>query len=152
MSKKIKFAYCNVCKQEVETSKRKPLTTMQKLAWWMVSLGTLGVGLIAYGIYLSNRPKVYCPTCFTKLEYSDKPFIKPKKKYEDMTPKERILDKTGLKEEEQEEEELPKKKHEVKKRRKEEEIEDKKKLCPYCGETLDKEYATCPFCQSSLKK
>ncbi len=152
MTKKIKFAYCKVCKQEVETSKRKPLTTMQKLAWGMVIVGTLGIVAIAYGIYLSNRPKVYCPTCFTKLEYSDKPFVKPKKKREDMTPKERVLDKAGLIEEEPEEEEPPKKKSEVKQRKKEEEKEDKKVLCPYCGETLDEEYATCPFCQSAIKK
>ena len=68
----------------------------------MIIIGTLGIGAIIYGIYLSNRPKTYCPTCFTKLEYSDKPFIKPKKKREDMTPKERVLDKAGLIEEEPE--------------------------------------------------
>jgi hypothetical protein len=152
MSKKIKFAYCNVCKQEVETSKRKPLTTMQKLAWLMIGIGTVGIGAIVYGIYLSNRPKVYCPTCFTKLEYSDKPFIKPKKKREDMTPKERVLDKAGLLEEEPEEEEVPTKKQEPKKRKKDKGKEDIKSVCPYCGETLDGKYTTCPFCQSPLKK
>lgn len=152
MSKKIKFAYCKVCKQEVETSKRKPLTTMQKLAWVMIIIATLGIGAIVYGIYLSNRPKVYCPTCFTKLEYSDKPFIKPKKKREDMTPKERVLDKTGLLEEEPEVEEVPTKKQEPKKRKKEKGKEDIKSVCPYCGENLDGKYTTCPFCHSPLKK
>lgn len=151
MSKKIKFAYCKVCKQEVETSKRKPLTTMQKLAWAMIIIGTLGIGAIIYGIYLSNRPKVYCPTCFTKLEYSDKPFIKPKKKREDMTPKERVLDKAGLIEEEPEVEEVPTKKPEAKKRKKEEGKEKKVLKCPYCEEILDGKYATCPFCQAPLK-
>ncbi|MFX0021148.1 MAG: hypothetical protein ACFE9S_02405 [Candidatus Hermodarchaeota archaeon] len=152
MSKKIKFAYCKVCKQEVETSKRKPLTTMQKLLWGMIIIGTLGIAAIAYGFYLSNRPKVYCPTCFTKLEYSSKPFIKPKKKREDMTPKERVLDKAGLMEEEPEVEEAPTKKTETIKRKKEEDKEDIKSVCPYCGETLDDKYANCPFCQAPLKK
>ncbi|MFX1303192.1 MAG: hypothetical protein ACFE9X_07530 [Promethearchaeota archaeon] len=150
MSKKIKFAYCKVCKQEVEESVRNPLTTMQKVVWGIAIVGTLGIAAIAYGFYLSNRPKVYCPTCFTKLEYSDKPFVKPKKKREDMTPKERVLDKAGLIEE-PEEKEPSKKKPEAKKRKKEEKLEEKIRVCPYCGETLDKEYATCPFCQVPLK-
>ena len=82
MSKKIRYAYCSVCKHEVEKSSRKPLDTMQKIMWVIIIVGTLGLGLIAYAIYLSNRPKSYCPDCFTKLEYSDKPFVTPKKKRE----------------------------------------------------------------------
>jgi hypothetical protein len=139
MTKKIKFAYCSICKKEVEKSSRKPLDTMEKLLWIIVIIATLGIGAIAYVIYLSNKPKVYCPTCFTKLEYSDKPFVKPKKKREDMTPKERVLDKTSLKEG-AEKEDLP-----VKNKK------EKKQICPYCGATLDKEYTNCPFCQVSLK-
>ncbi|MFX0041098.1 MAG: hypothetical protein ACFFCY_15010 [Promethearchaeota archaeon] len=150
MTKKIKFAYCSVCKKEVEKSSRKPLDTTQKLVWIVIIVATLGIGAIAYGIYLSNRPKMYCPTCFTKLEYSDKPFIKPKKKSEDMTPKERILDKAEVKEEEKTEE-PSKEKLETKKRKKEEKEDEKKKICPYCGEKLGEEYAICPFCQASLK-
>ena len=150
MSKKIKFAYCKVCKQEVEESARNPLTTMQKVVWGIAIVGSLGLAAIGYGFYLSNRPKVYCPTCFTKLEYSDKPFEKPKKKREEMTPKERVLDKAGI-EKEPEKKLPPKKKPEVKKRKKKEEVEEKRIVCPYCGETLDEEYATCPFCQVSLK-
>ncbi len=151
MSKKIKFAYCKVCKQEVESSSRKPLETMQKILWAIIMVATLGIGAIAYAIYLSNRPKVYCPTCFTKLEYSDKPFVKPKKKREDMTPKERVLDKAGLIEEEPEIEESPNKEPETNKRKKEEKKDKKELVCPYCGETLDGQYATCPFCKVSLK-
>ena len=151
MSKtKIKFAYCKTCKQEVESSSRKPLDTMQKVLWGIAIVGTLGIAAIAYGVYLSNRPKVYCSTCFTKLEYSDKPFVKPKKERKDMTPKEKLLDKVGI-EEEEEIEETPKKKPEAKKKKKEEVSKEKKTICPYCGETLDEEYAVCPFCQVSLK-
>jgi len=151
MSKKIKYAYCKACKQEVDKAVRKPLDTMQKIAWGIGIVGTLGIAAVVYGIYLSNRPKIHCPTCFTKLEYSDKPFVKPKKERKDMTPKERVLDKAGIKEEEPEKILKSKKKPETKKRKKEEILEEKKKICPYCGETLDDEYATCPFCQVPLK-
>ncbi|UCC19815.1 MAG: hypothetical protein JSV62_00625 [Promethearchaeota archaeon] len=151
MSKKIKFAYCKVCKQEVEKSARKPLDTMQKVLWGIGIVGTAGILAIAYGVYLSNRPKVHCPNCFTKLEYSDKPFVKPKKKREDMTPKERVLDKIGIKEEEIEEIEQPKKEKKAKKKKNDEDLEKKRIVCPYCGETLEEESAICPFCQVSLK-
>jgi ferredoxin len=150
MSKKIKFAYCKTCKQEVEKSSRKPLETMQKLVWGIAIVGTIGIAAIAYGVYLSNRPKVYCPTCFSKLEYSDKPFEKPKKKREEMTPKERVLDKAGIMEE-PEEKPVPTKKPTARKKEKKEKKGDKELTCPYCGETLDEEYATCPFCQVPLK-
>ncbi|MCK4380824.1 MAG: hypothetical protein KAW51_06750 [Candidatus Lokiarchaeota archaeon] len=147
MSKKIRYAYCKVCKHEVEKSSRKPLDTTQKMTWVIISVATLGLGLIAYAIYLSNRPKAYCPECFTKLEYSDKPFEKPKKKRETMTPREKILDKAGLREET--EEEAVEKKPEPKK--KEKEKKKGKIFCEYCGEKLDDDYATCPFCQATLK-
>ena len=147
MTKKIRYAYCKVCKQEVEKSSRKPLDTSQKITWVIICVATLGLGLIAYAIYLSNRPKTYCPECFTKLEYSDKPFEKPKKKRETMTPREKILDKAGLREETEEEE--IEKKPEPKK--KEKEKKKGKIFCEYCGEKLDDDYATCPFCQATLK-
>ena len=140
MTKKIRYAYCKVCKQEMEKSSRKPLDTSQKITWVIICVATLGLGLIAYAIYLSNRPKTYCPECFTKLEYSDKPFEKPKKKRETMTPREKILDKAGLREETKPE---PKKKEKEKKKG--------KIFCEYCGEKLDDDYATCPFCQATLK-
>ncbi|MFW9881034.1 MAG: hypothetical protein ACFFG0_48850 [Candidatus Thorarchaeota archaeon] len=152
MTKKIKFAYCTVCKKEVEKSVRKPLDTMQKVLWGIAIVGTAGIAAIAYGIYLSNRPKVHCPNCFTKLEYSDKPFIKPIKKREDMTPKERVLDKTGIREEEPEEEKPPKRKKETTKKKKEEKIEKKDKIyCSFCGEELEEDFPTCPFCQAVRK-
>jgi len=147
MTKKIRYAYCKVCKHEVEKSSRKPLDTSQKITWVIISVATLGLGLIAYAIFLSNRPKSYCPDCFTKLEYSDEPFVKPKKKRETMTPREKILDKAGLREEPEEEtvEKKPKPK------KKEKEKKKGKIYCEYCGEELDEDYATCPFCQATLK-
>ncbi|MFW9829484.1 MAG: hypothetical protein ACFFEY_18060 [Candidatus Thorarchaeota archaeon] len=150
MTKKIRFAYCSVCKTEVEKSARRPLETMQKLLWGIVIVATLGIAAIAYAFYLSNRPKIYCPKCFNKLEYSDKPFEKPKKKREEMTPKERILEKTGLVEEPEEEETKktikPKKGKKEKKEKEEEPI-----ICSFCGEKLDEDYPTCPFCQAVRK-
>ena len=128
MSKKIRYAYCKVCKQEVEKSSKKPLNTSQKIMWVIISVATLGLGLIAYAIYSSNLPKSYCPDCFTKLEYSDKPFEKPKKKRETMTPRERILDKAGLGEEIEEEEEVEKK---PKPKKKEKEKKIGKIFCEY---------------------
>jgi len=145
MTTKIKFAYCPVCKKEVEKSSRKPLEDMQKVLWIVFIVATIGIAAIFYAIYLSNRPKAYCPICFTKLEYSDKPFEKPTKKRKDMTPKERVLDKAGLKEEV--EETLPVEKSlEVKKKDKKHKI-----ICSFCGEELEEDLAICPFCQAKLK-
>ncbi|MFX1326606.1 MAG: hypothetical protein ACFE91_00485 [Promethearchaeota archaeon] len=151
MTTKIRFAFCSVCKKEVEKSARKPLTTTQKIVWVIVIIGTLGIAAIAYAIYLSNKPKVYCPNCFNKLEYSDKPFVKPKKKPEDMTPREKVLDKAG-KEIEAEETKPVKEKPEGKKERKKEvKVEKEKIFCSFCGEELDEDYPTCPYCQAVRK-
>lgn len=149
MTKKIKYAYCKVCKQEVEKSSRKPLDTSQKLKWVIICIATIGLGLIAYAIYLSNRPKSYCPECFTKLEYSDKPFVKPKKKKEKLSPREKILDKAGLLED-TEEVETVEEKPEPKKKEKEKKKKGKY-FCSYCGAELEEDYVTCPFCQATLK-
>ncbi len=139
--------YCKICKKEVEEARRKPLETMQKVVWVIVIVATIGIAAIAYAIYLSNRPKHYCPTCYTKLDFSDKPFEKPKKKIEEMTAKEKILAKTGV-EEEAEEEVLVEDKPADKKKEKK---EKKKIICSYCGEELEEEVAICPFCQATLK-
>ncbi|MHA2394073.1 MAG: hypothetical protein ACXAEX_19230, partial [Promethearchaeota archaeon] len=90
MSKKIRYAYCKVCKHEVENSSRKPLSTMQKVGWVIFSVATVGIGAIIYSIYLSNRPKDYCPDCFAKLTYSGKPFDKAKDKDVPLTAKEKV--------------------------------------------------------------
>ena len=144
MSTKIKYSYCNVCKHEVETPSKKPLTRMQITIWVILMVATIGIAAIVLAIYYSTRPKDYCPECHTKLMKSDKPFDKPKKKPEEMTPKEKVLDKAGI-EEEKPKKRAPKKKPSDKKSEPEELI-----LCPYCGEELKKKYPTCPFCQSVL--
>lgn len=149
MTTKIRYAYCSVCKQEVEKSSRKPLTTTQKIVWVIVIIGTLGIAAIAYAIYLSNRPKDYCPNCFSKLEYSDKPFVKPKKKTEDMTPREKVLDKAGMEIEAEEKKPVKEKPYGEKKRKKEEKVEKEKIFCSFCGEELDEDYPTCPYCRAA---
>lgn len=140
--------YCKICKKEVEEARRKPMDTMEKVIWGMVIVATIGLAAIVYAIVLSNRPKHYCPTCFTKLDFSDKPFEKPKKKREEMTAKEKILAKTSAQEED-EEEVLVKEKPDEKK--KEKKLKKKKIICSYCGAELEEEVAICPFCQATLK-
>ncbi|MCK4286544.1 MAG: hypothetical protein KAX18_10100 [Candidatus Lokiarchaeota archaeon] len=144
MSTKIKYSYCNVCKHEVESPSKKPLTRMQITIWVIIIVATIGLAAIVLAIYYSSRPKDYCPECHTKLVKSDKPFEKPKKKPEEMTPKEKVLDKAGI------EEEKPKKRAPKKKPSDKKSEEEKETLCPYCGEELKKKYPTCPFCQSVL--
>jgi len=151
MSKKIRYAYCTTCKKEIEEPSKKPLTTSQKIMWLIACIATIGIAAIFFPIVQSKKPADYCPTCLTKLEYSDEPFIKPKKKREDMTPREKVLDKAGLEEVSEEEplkKEPEKKKTTKKKSKKEKEI---KLFCEYCGEELDDKYAVCPFCQTPLK-
>ncbi len=148
MPKKITYAYCKTCKHEVEDPSRSPLTTIQKVVWIMVVVGTIGIGAIVYAFYLSGRPKKFCPDCYRKLEHSDKPFEKLKKR-EDMTPREKVFDKAGLEEETKKKKQSVKKKAEEKKKK--EEKEEKKIFCSFCGEELDEDFATCPFCKAALK-
>ncbi|MFW9894349.1 MAG: hypothetical protein ACFFD7_00930 [Candidatus Thorarchaeota archaeon] len=144
MSTKIKYSYCNVCKHEVENPSKKPLTRMQITIWVIIIVATLGLAAIVLAIYYSTRPKDYCPECHTKLVKSDKPFETPKKKAEEMTPKERILDKAEV-------EAVKPKKKKLSDEVSEEELEEEEEItCPYCGEVLKKKYPTCPFCQSVL--
>ena len=145
MSPKIKYNYCNICKHEVEEPSRKPLTRTQKTIWVIAIVATIGIAAIILAIYLSTRLKEYCPVCNTKIVKSDQPFKKPKKKPEEMTPKEKVLDKAGI-----EEGEEPAKKPARKKPTKEKPGEDKI-FCPYCGEELEEKVPTCTFCQAVIE-
>ncbi len=148
MPKKITYTYCKTCKHEVEDPSRRPLTMTQKIVWVIIIVGTIGIGAIVYAFYLSGRSKKFCPECDRKLEYSDKPFEKPKKRG-DMTPRERVLDKAGIEEETEEKEQQAKKKAAEKKKKKE--LDEKKIYCSFCGEELKEDYPTCPFCKAALK-
>lgn len=148
MPKKITYAYCKTCKHEVEDPSRRPLATIQKVVWIMIIVGTIGIGAIVYAFYLSSRPKKFCPDCYGKLEHSDKPFEKQKKR-KDMTTREKVLDKAGIGEDIEKKKQPAKKK--AKEKKKKEEKEEKKIFCSFCGEELDEDYSTCPFCKSALK-
>lgn len=146
MSTKIKYSYCKSCKNEVESPSKKPLTRTQITIWVIFIVATIGIGAILLAIYYSTKPKDYCPDCNTKLVKSDKPFETPKKKQEDMTPREKVLDKAGI-----EEKEKPEKKPTKKKAVKKTDEEKEKVICPYCGEELEEKVPTCTFCQSVLE-
>ena len=136
---KITFWYCDLCEKEVEPSK-KSMDSFQKTIWAMIIICSLGFGLIALFLYNKSRKNKYCPTCETELKVSEEPFEKPKP-LEDLTPKERVLVKSGRK--------IKAKKAEVV----EEEVEEKKIFCPFCGEELkgdDASRESCPFCKANL--
>ncbi len=149
-----KYLYCKVCKNEIEKPSRNPFTTSEKVIWGMICVGTIGVAAIVLVIYyVFFRAKNHCPDCHSKVEYTDKPLAKEKKR-EDMTPREKVLNKAGQEiedEEEPEKIETQKKTEEKKKKKVKEEKEKQKIFCSFCGEELKKEYPTCPFCQTALK-
>ena len=141
-----KYAYCNVCKEEIEKPSRKPLTTFHKVLWVLLSIGTVGIGAIIYFIIAANKPKIYCPTCFTKLTFSKESFKVKKEEEELKTPKEKILRKA------EKEKEVKKKK--TKPKRKEDTNGEDKKIddtfCPFCGEDISSSETRCPYCGSKL--
>ena len=140
-----KYAYCTVCKKEMENPSRKPITTFHKVLWVLLSIATVGIGAIIYLIILANKPKIYCSTCFTKLNFSKEHF-ETEKEEEPKTPKEKILKKIGKKEE------GAKKKPKVIKKEGEEgkveKIDDT--FCPFCGEDISSSEKRCPYCGSKL--
>lgn len=141
-----KYAYCTVCKEEIEKPSRKPITTFHKVLWVLLSIATVGIGAIIYLIIAANKPKIYCSTCFTKLTFSKEPFKAKKEEEEPKTPKEKILQKA------EKEKEATKKKPKVKKKEgiegEEKKIDDT--FCPFCGEDISSSETRCPYCGSKL--
>ncbi|MFX1587507.1 MAG: zinc-ribbon domain-containing protein [Promethearchaeota archaeon] len=144
-----RYAYCNVCKKEIDNPARKPLETSKKTVWIIVIVATVGIAALFYAIYYANRPKTYCPTCFSQLKFSKEPFVTEEEKEEEaipLTAKEKVLKKAGK---------------EVKRRKKEEKVKieeegeervpSDKTFCPYCGEDIDPDVNRCPYCHSALK-
>jgi len=142
-----------VCKKEIEPEDRicNPLTSMQKVVWVIIILGTVGIGLIPFLIYyFIYRNKIHCPTCYSKLATSDQPFEKTEEEIEARTPREKVLKKAGKPITRKKEVKKSKKTKKTKKAEEEEEEEDKV-FCPYCGAELSKRSAKCPNCGASLK-
>ncbi|MHA1273781.1 MAG: zinc ribbon domain-containing protein [Promethearchaeota archaeon] len=140
--KKIIFTYCDYCKKEIENPRKRPLDSLEKTIWTIVIISTLGIALIALLIYKKFIQKpIYCPVCLSKLKVSKEPFIKKEPKLESSeskaeTPKEKVLEKVA---------EIENKEQiQVKK-------EENKIYCPFCGELIDKDVATCPYCQTVIK-
>ena len=143
-----RYAYCNVCKKEIENPVRKPLETSKKTVWIIVIVATVGIAALFYAIYYANRQKTYCPTCFAQLKFSKEPFVTEEEKEEEaipLTAKEKVLKKAGK------EIKRRKKVKEVRLEEEEEEITEDKTFCPYCGEDIKPDAKKCPFCHSTLK-
>lgn len=144
----VRYYYCPDCKKEIEPKERikKPLESIEKVAWAIIIIGTVGIGLIPFLIYyIYFRSKRHCPTCYSKLAVSNQPFEKPKEEeVEARTPKEKILKKAGKKIERKE-------KPQQKNKPKHEEKEKDKIYCPYCGTEISKRTAKCPNCGTSIK-
>jgi RNA polymerase subunit RPABC4/transcription elongation factor Spt4 len=133
------YAYCNICKKQVEDPIRKPLETFQKVVWIIVIIATAGIAAIIYAFYIVNKSKSYCPVCLTKLTFTTAQ-VEEKKEEETriLTPKEKVLKKAGK---------------EIKKKEPSDDSDDesKKNFCPYCGEVIDLDIKRCPYCHANLK-
>lgn len=143
---KIKYAYCKYCEKEIHKPVRKPLDSYQKTKLKALIIGTLGIGYIAYLIYNKFlKKKNYCPTCHSKLQFSAKPFEKPKLA-ETLTAKQKAMAKAEKKKTRK----APAKKKVVKKKEEKEE-EAEEFICPYCGNVMKEKLATCTDCSAQLK-
>jgi hypothetical protein len=141
-----KYAYCEVCKKDVEHPIRKPLRTFHKVIWVMLIIASLGILGIVYILYRANKPKTYCPLCLSRVKFSTKPFEKEANEEEEArTPKERILKKAGK--------ELPSrnKKNEKEHPIQEQKVKEQETFCPYCGEDIEPGIKICPYCHTALK-
>ncbi|MFX0059438.1 MAG: zinc ribbon domain-containing protein [Candidatus Heimdallarchaeota archaeon] len=140
-----KYAYCKVCKKQIDNPIRKPLETFQKVVWVIIIVATVGIAALVYAIYVSNKKKNYCPTCLSALEFSKEPFEKEEEELVPLTPKEKVLSKAGKKVERKE------KPSEEEAEIEEERIKPEQTFCPYCGEDIKPNAKKCPYCGSNLK-
>ena len=142
------YAYCNVCKKEIDNPVRKPLETSKKTVWIILIVATVGIAALIYAIYYANKQKTYCPTCFSQLKFSKKPFVTEEEKEEEaipLTAKEKVLKKAGK------EIKSRKKEKEVRLEEEVEEVTEDTTFCPYCGEDIKPDAKKCPYCHSILK-
>ncbi|MHA1292834.1 MAG: hypothetical protein ACTSQJ_09230 [Promethearchaeota archaeon] len=124
-------------------------------------LGILFGLLFMYLIWFFNEKfrhkPIYCPECYSKLKFIDreKPIEVPEDIKADLTPKERVLQKVDdfdkpLISTASKRQVLSEKKDEESLEKQEEE-EPEKIFCPFCGEELDADIVTCPFCKTVIK-
>lgn len=127
---KIKYAYCAYCKKEIEHPKRRPLDELEKTVWVIIILSTLGFALPVFLLYLKYvRKRDTCPTCKALLDFSEKPYEKPKE----------LTDKSK---EEKEKQQTKDKSEE----------EEKQIYCPFCGHALTPPVDSCPYCQTTIDR
>ena len=137
-----RYAYCNVCKKEVEHPVRKPLETFQKIVWVIVIIASVGILAIVYSFVVMNKKKEYCATCRTKVHFSSEPVKVKDEEEEPLTAKEKALKKAGRAAE-------AKKKIAERKTEGEEEKEEST-FCDFCGEEISANVKRCPYCHSVL--
>lgn len=135
----IETAYCKICKKDVIPG-HKPLDTWEKVAWALISLGTVGIGFIVYLIYhFKYLKKKYCPICyvpvtFKTVEEKEKE-EKEKAKFDTSTAKGKVLEKI----------------EKVKKQPKPTK-EPEKEFCEFCGSQIPSSASVCPSCKTTLNR
>jgi hypothetical protein len=137
-----RYAYCNVCKKEVEHPVRKPLETFQKIVWVILIIASVGILAIVYAFVVMNKKKEYCATCRTKVVFSSEPFEPEEEDQTPMTAKEKAMKKAGKIAE-------TRKKVEEKKPE-EDEDEEGAIFCEFCGEQIKEGLKRCPYCHAVL--
>ena len=90
-----KYAYCTVCKKEVEQPVRKPLETFQKLVWVILIIASVGILAIVYAFLVMNKKKEFCATCRTKVQFLSEPIKTEEEEGVPLTAKEKALRKAG---------------------------------------------------------
>lgn len=138
-----RYAYCNVCKKEVEHPVRKPLETFQKIVWVIVIIASVGILAIVYAFVVMNKKKEYCATCRTKVHFSSEPVKTKDDEEEPKTAKEKAMKKAGRAAE-------AKKKIAERKTDDDDEEEDESTFCDFCGEAISPDVKRCPYCHSVL--
>jgi hypothetical protein len=133
----IKVAYCKICKKEVEPSKKK-IDTWERVFWVLISLATIGIGLIVYLIYRSRYiKKKYCPICNIEVKFKTEEEKKKEEetKIDTSTAKGKVLEKV----------------EQVKKQSKTEK-KTEKQFCEFCGSQVPSSASMCPSCNTKLSK
>ena len=133
----IKVAYCKICKKEVEPGKKK-IDTWERVFWVLISLATIGIGLIVYLVYRSRyQRKKYCPICNVEvtLKTEEEKKREEETKIDTSTAKGKVLEKV----------------EQVKKRSKTD-TKAEKQFCEFCGSQVPSSASVCPSCSTKLNK
>jgi len=144
-----KYAYCDICKKEISDPAHKPMETFTKVIWVLLIIASLGILAIVFIIVYANKPKHFCPACFSKLRFTSEP-IKSEKEEEkelmaNLSSKEKVLRKT----EKAQAKKRPGEKVALKQDDDDEDVEGDT-YCEFCGEAISSSDTRCPYCHSKL--